>query len=129
MLAVLAIATPLQAQSDQSLILVFPECDARVNPPDNYTPCAAFSFGGLETLAVSASDGAGAETEVAPQASLSNPFVTIEKSWKARDSYSGLFSVLKPSAQSGEPHPKPRAEGNKPGKDFKRIVESNIAGS
>jgi len=122
MLAVLAMAAPLLAQSDQGSIPVFPECDARVNPPDNYPPCAAFSFGGLETPAVSASDGASAETEVAPQPSPPNPFAAFRQSWGARDSCNGSFSARKPSAQlaqSDAPHPEPRAEDNKPGKDSK----------
>ncbi|MGC2193725.1 MAG: acyloxyacyl hydrolase [Terriglobales bacterium] len=118
MLAVLAIAVPLQAQSDQGLILVYQECDV-VNLQNNYTPDATFSFGGRGTSAVEARDGAGAETEVAPQTSLSYPFATFRESWEARDSCSGLFSALKPSARSGAPHPEPGAEGNTPGKDSK----------
>ena len=116
MLAVLAIAMPLQAQSDQGLILVFQECDV-VNPQNNYTPDATFSFGGRGTSA--SGDGAGAETEVARQTSLSYPFATLRESWEARDSCSGSFSALKLLAQSGAPHPEPGAEGNTPGKDSK----------
>ncbi len=118
-LAVLALAAPLQAQSDQGLILVFPECDAGVNPQKNDTSYAAFGFRGLGTPAVAACNGAGAQTDVPPQASPPKAFVTFEKSWEARDSDSGLFSVLKPSAQPGERPLGPGAEGNQPGKDAK----------
>lgn len=116
LVAVLAIATPLQAQSDQGLILVFQEYDARVNLQDSYTPDATFRFGGRGTSAVAAEDGAGAETEVPPQTSLLKSFATFRESWEPRDSCSGSFSALKPSAPSGTPHPEPGAEDNRPGK-------------
>jgi len=106
MLALLAVAAPLQAQSDQGLVLVAPECDAPVNP---YS--AAFSFDGQGRPAVAASDAAGAETDVPPQFSLSNPFAMVEKPWDARDSWSGTFFAVQPSPQSGATLPVP------PGKD------------
>jgi len=123
MLAVLTIARPLQAQSDQGLIPVFQQDDARVNLQDNYIPVAAFTFAGRGTPAV-ARDGAGTETEVPPQTSLSNPFTTFTGSWRARDSSSDVLSALKPLALSGATYPDPGEEDNKPGKNSKESSNS-----
>jgi len=123
-LAVLAMAAPLQAQSDQGLILVSLECDAGVNPQKNETSYATFGFRGLRTPAVAACNGAGAETDVLPQASPPKPFATFGASWEARDS--DPFSGLKPSAQSVEPRLESGAEGSKPGKDSEESMNPRL---
>ncbi len=115
-IAILAVAAPLQAQSDHGLILAFPECDAW-NPQDNYTPYAA--FGGLETPAAAANGTTGAGNEAAPQSPQSNPLSTLEKPWDARDSGSDSFSAVQPWAQSGERSLEQEAEGNNFGRNSK----------
>jgi hypothetical protein len=119
MLAVLAIAAPLQAQSDQDLTLVFQECRARVNPQNNFTPHAVFSFGSLGTPPVAAGNTASAETEAPPRTSLPNPFATCGGSGEARDSCIGSLYALKPLTQLGASSPEPEAPGSKPGIDSK----------
>jgi hypothetical protein len=119
MLAVLANATPLQAQSDHDLILAFQECHAPVNPQNNYTAHAVFSFAGLGGPPVAAGDTAGAETAAPPLTSLPNPFATFGESGEARDSCTASLYALKPLAQLAAPSPEPGAPGSKPGTDSK----------
>jgi hypothetical protein len=121
MLAVLAFAAPLQAQSDHDLTLVFQECHARVNPQNNYTAHAVFSFAGLRTPPVAAEDTASAETTAHPLTSVPNPFATFRESREARDSCTASLYALKPLAQLGAPHPEPGASGSKPRIDSKEL--------
>jgi hypothetical protein len=118
-IAVLAITAPIHAQSDQGLILVLPECDTRMNPQDNDTADATFNFGDRRTSAGAASDGVGAENDVPPQASGSNPFATFRKSWERRNAFSVSFCVMKASTRSNATHPEPGAQGSRPYKDFR----------
>jgi len=120
------VATRVPAQSSQGLI-VFQECLARVNLQDNDTSDTTFRFGHRGTSAVAAGDGAGTETEVAPQTSLSYPFTTFRDSWETRDSCGGSFSALKPSAPSGAPLLEAGAEGNTPAKDSKESSSTPIS--
>ena len=118
MLAVLAIAGPMQAQSDQCLVLGSPEFDTRINLQDNSTSDATFSIDARSTSAA-AGDGVFSESEAPTRTSPSNPFAILTESWGAGDFWSDSFSVLKPLAQSGASYQETAAEGNKPGRDSK----------
>src|ERR1700686_2624514 len=116
MLAVLAIVEPMEAQSDQGLLLS-PACDTRVNLQHTFTSDATFSFGARHTSAVASSDAIGLETEAPTLTSPSNPFAILRKSWGEGGVCSDSFSKMKPLAQSGESYPDTAAEGHKPSRD------------
>ena len=125
MLAIFEVATPLQAQPDQGVILVSQEPGVQVNRVDNYTPEATLSFDGRRTLTATG-NSVGAKPDV-PQTSLSNPFGTSGGLWEGGNSLRAAFSPNS-SAPSATTQSEPGVEGNKLGNNSKESVNRTLQG-